>query len=156
MPRTSARTSDLPRFAPCHIPRRLSHRDEKQLRRSLSTSSTEREPETDLEAKSHTTRNRGINSFRAHLFDFITKVIGTVCALVFGIWAPLSYQLQKVGNEGNDAAQEEVKKLRGEVKNLGEQVRLMGILRAVEVCGQERGKVSFVHDAGRIVANGVI
>jgi hypothetical protein len=42
-----------------------------------------------------------LESLAEHLFDWTLRIIGAVCAVLFGIWAPLSYQLQKSGNESN-------------------------------------------------------
>jgi hypothetical protein len=50
-----------------------------------------------------------------HLSDWTLRIVSAVCALLFGIWAPLSYQLQKRGNKSND---EEIIKLLEEVKSL--------------------------------------
>jgi hypothetical protein len=83
---------------------------------------------------SYTTK---LESLGEHLFDWTIRIIGAVCAVLFGIWAPLSYQLQKSGNESND---EEMSRLAKEVKNLNEQMRTMGMLRAFELCEKEDRK----------------
>jgi hypothetical protein len=37
-----------------------------------------------------------------HLFDWALRITGAACAPLFGVWAPLSYQLQKSGNKSDD------------------------------------------------------
>jgi hypothetical protein len=78
-----------------------------------------------------------LESLAEHLSDWTLRIIGAVCAVLFGIWAPLSYQLQKSGNESND---EETSRLTKEVKSLNEQMRTMGMLRAFELCEKEDRK----------------
>jgi hypothetical protein len=72
--------------------------------------------------------------------DWSLKVIGAGCALIFGVWAPMAYQLQREGNAGDDAAQQDIKELREEVAELSAQMRMLGMLRAWEVCqGDDKG-----------------
>src|SRR6187549_3486716 len=40
--------------------------------------------------------------------DWALKVLGVASAILFGIWAPISYQATKSGNSDNDASQSEL------------------------------------------------
>ncbi|KAF2818704.1 hypothetical protein CC86DRAFT_413597 [Ophiobolus disseminans] len=71
------------------------------------------------------------------ILDNTLRLIGATCAVLFGIWAPLSYWLQKESNRDNDVAQERLKK---EVEGLRNDIMLLGVLRAFEYCDVESRK----------------
>jgi hypothetical protein len=91
---------------------------------------------------SHTRDVRSQHVAAENLLDRVLRIIGAACALLFGIWAPLSYQLQKDGNKGNDAAQEELIRLKKEVEGLSRELRLMGMLRVVDLCETKKVQLS--------------
>jgi hypothetical protein len=71
------------------------------------------------------------NNRAEYILDWALKLVCATCAVLFGIWAPVSYQLQKDGNKSNDVAQED---LRREVSALNAQLKLLGALTAIKIC----------------------
>jgi hypothetical protein len=126
MPRKPAcQALELPRFHPQPPPVQT---------RNLHTDSDTLWTRTN--SKEIPSRSRAIQSQHVHenVLDLALRTIGAVCALLFGIWAPLSYQLQKDGNKGNDAAQEELVRLRKEVEVMNRQMKWTGLLKILEIC----------------------
>lgn len=73
-----------------------------------------------------------------YFIDWALKILGAFSAIVFGVWAPVSYHLQVLGNKSSDEAQD---KLVAKIEDLVREVRA---LRAAEVCKGDDGKVSDV------------
>jgi hypothetical protein len=126
---SSCRGAELPRF---HL--QSPPQSAKYLRAELDTLSRG----TDSNGLTPHTRDVRSQHVAENLLDRALRIIGAACALLFGIWAPLSYQLQKNGNKGNDAAQEELIRLRKEVEGLSREMRLMGMLRVVDLCENKK------------------
>ncbi|KAF1960462.1 hypothetical protein CC80DRAFT_489596 [Byssothecium circinans] len=129
MPRKAARRSfDLPQFhstAPPTPPESI-----KDFRTDTITTLVN---ETDKLPP----RTSSLSSPSERLLDRLLRLIGAVCAITFGIWAPLSYKLQKDGNKSNDAAQDDLRK---EVKGLRAEMRLLSALKAFELCSDASHK----------------
>jgi hypothetical protein len=129
MSRTIVRKAcELPRFHTRDRPKSFDH-DTNMLHRAQAYSDREHDSE-----QPHYVILQRADSMLERSMDWSLKVIGAGCAVIFGIWAPLAYQLQKEGNAGDDAAQQEIKELRDEVAELSAQMRMLGMLRAWEVC----------------------
>ncbi|KAF2476746.1 uncharacterized protein BDR25DRAFT_339645 [Lindgomyces ingoldianus] len=82
-----------------------------------------------------------------HFIDWAIKVVGVAAAVLFGIWAPVSYRAQMSGNASNDDAQErlvdQMEKLAGEVERLGRKMEEVAALRGWEFCeAKGRGSLS--------------
>jgi hypothetical protein len=126
MPRKSSRRSfDLPHFnstAPPTPPESI---------KDFRTDSNITLVDDDKSSTSPVTCTHRISSLPSYLLDWTLKLIGAACAIVFGVWAPLSYKLQKDGNKGNDKAQEDLKR---EIEALGIQLKLLASLKAYEFC----------------------
>ncbi|KAH7402909.1 hypothetical protein BKA66DRAFT_604424 [Pyrenochaeta sp. MPI-SDFR-AT-0127] len=103
--------------------------------RSLCTDSEASFSGPDDESK--VTLTYRLESLAEHLFDWTLRITGAVCAILFGVWAPLSYQLQKSGNQSND---EETRRLAKEVERLSMQVQMISTLRVFEFCDAENRK----------------
>jgi hypothetical protein len=123
------RSFDLPQFNPTAPP--TPPESVKGFR--TDTDITLAEDDRNDASKPRSTCTYRLESPTEYLLDWTLKFIGATCAILFGIWAPLAYRLQSEGNKGND---EEMKKLRAEV-------RALGVLRAYEFCEY---RVSFVRD----------
>lgn len=78
-------------------------------------------------------------------FDWILKVLAVTSAILFGIWAPISYRLQDLGNKTNDDAQErllqKVDIMGKEINSLKTQMNELAMLRAYELCTSDAGQV---------------
>jgi hypothetical protein len=134
MSRTTVRKAcELPRFHTRDRSKSHDH-DTDMLRRIQVCSDRERDSE-----QPHYFIVQRADSMLERSVDWSLKVIGALCALIFGVWAPLAYQLQREGNAGDDAAQQDTKELKEEVASLSAQLRMLGMLRAWEVCqGDEK------------------
>lgn len=79
------------------------------------------------------------------VFQWALKIMGVASAIVFGVWAPISYRLQQDGNKSNDQAQEKlvarVLDLIERVEDVERALRDISRLKAVEVCGSDQHKV---------------
>lgn len=62
------------------------------------------------------------------LLDWSLKIIGLAAAIVFGIWAPISYSLTAQGNRQNDASQAD---LQSQLEDVSEQASSASSLQAV-------------------------
>jgi hypothetical protein len=73
--------------------------------------------------------------------DWILKVAGVAAAILFGIWAPVSYNAQSSGNASNDQSQarliSKVDRLADEIETLQGVMEGIGALRAWEHCDNE-------------------
>ena len=78
--------------------------------------------------------------------DWILKVLGVASAILFGIWAPVSYRLQNVGNKSSDDAQaqfmQKMERMRREIEELKGNMNSLAVLRAWEFCADEERTVS--------------
>lgn len=84
--------------------------------------------------------------------DWLLKVLAVASAILFGIWAPISYRLQDLGNKSNDEAQDKlVAKLETmgkEIEGMKAQLNGLAILRALEFCTNSERKVCRLHFGG--------
>ncbi|OAL52735.1 hypothetical protein IQ07DRAFT_585852 [Pyrenochaeta sp. DS3sAY3a] len=76
--------------------------------------------------------------------DWLLKVLAVASAILFGIWAPISYRLQDLGNKSNDEAQDKlVAKLESmgkEIEGMKAQLNGLAILRALDFCTNSERK----------------
>lgn len=74
-------------------------------------------------------------------FDWVLKIVGVAAAILFGIWAPVSYNAQSSGNASNDQSQttliSKVDRLADEIESLQGVIEGLGALRAYEFCNTE-------------------
>lgn len=115
------------------------------------------EPHVSHAASSHT---GSVTASKTHLLserndfilDWALKILGVASAILFGIWAPISYKITADGNAGNDEAQaslmSEISSMRDEAKTAAsalqsavsalskvqDQLNNIGLLRAWEFC----------------------
>ncbi|KAF2192134.1 hypothetical protein K469DRAFT_306179 [Zopfia rhizophila CBS 207.26] len=75
------------------------------------------------------------------LLDWTLKILGVVSAILFGIWAPVSYRATTNGNLSNDEAQDQViarlEYIAQEMQDLKKRMNSFGGLRAWEFCEAE-------------------
>ena len=85
-------------------------------------------------------------SAREYALDWAVKCLGVLTAVLFGIWAPVSYHAQTTGNASQDIAQnqlvDKVERLGEEIESLKERVSWEGVLRAWEYCEGHSQSVS--------------
>lgn len=65
-----------------------------------------------------------------------------MCAVLFGVWAPLCYYLQTSENHSNDELTDEVKKLNREVDEQRREINGLGLLRGREFYEREERPMS--------------
>jgi hypothetical protein len=93
------------------------------------------------------------------ILDWALKILGVATAILFGIWAPISYKITADGNAGNDEAQASlmsaISSMRDEAKTAAfaqrsaatalskvqNQLANIGLLRAYEICLGESAAV---------------
>lgn len=93
------------------------------------------------------------------LLDWTMKILGVASAVLFGIWAPISYKVTADGNAGNDDAQKslmsEISEIRrgaatlaaaqqsanSAIAKLQDQLDNIGLLRAWEFCSDKTAAV---------------
>lgn len=73
-------------------------------------------------------------------------MLAVLSAILFGIWAPVSYRLQDLGNKSNDVSQtqlmQKIERMGSEVEGLKRQMERVALLRAWEFCmGEERERL---------------
>ncbi|KAJ4383997.1 hypothetical protein N0V86_000841 [Didymella sp. IMI 355093] len=86
------------------------------------------------------------------ILDWALKILGVAAAILFGIWAPISYKITADGNAGNDEAQASlmsaISSMRDEARTAAfaqrsavtalskvqDQLANIGLLRAYEIC----------------------
>ena len=95
------------------------------------------------------------------IFQWALKIIGVASAIVFGVWAPISYRLQQDGNRSNDETQEvlisRMTDLIERVDDLERSLREIGKLKAMEVCSNDEHKVRLQINAHIVLClNGLI
>jgi hypothetical protein len=77
--------------------------------------------------------------------DWLLKVLAVASAILFGIWAPISYRLQDAGNKNSDEAQDrlmkKIDKLGEEMGELKRDMSGLAALRAFEFCTGEKRQV---------------
>ncbi|KAH7402905.1 hypothetical protein BKA66DRAFT_436291 [Pyrenochaeta sp. MPI-SDFR-AT-0127] len=77
-------------------------------------------------------------------FDWVLKVLAVTSAILFGIWAPISYRLQDLGNRSNDDVQErlvrKIDTMAKEIEGLKTQMNGLAMLRAYEFCRGDGGQ----------------
>ena len=106
--------------------------------RSLSTCSSD---DTRVDLEPQAPRKRTCSCHLDHVFQWALKILGVAAAIVFGVWAPVSYRLQAEGNRSGD---ESMAKLVGAVGELVRRVEGLEKWRALEVCGGEGFRVSYI------------
>jgi hypothetical protein len=83
--------------------------------------------------------------------DWILKILALASAILFGIWAPVSYRLQDSGNKSSDEAQDrlmrKIDKLGEEMEDLKRQMSGLAALRALEFCDGDERKVRLSFEA---------
>lgn len=89
------------------------------------------------------------------ILHWTLKFLGVTSAVLFGVWAPISYRLQVAGNKSNDDAQdkllERVEELVRRVEGVEEALGALGRLRALEFCDTEGRKVSSIERLAKTV-----
>lgn len=94
-----------------------------------------------------------LTSTREYMLDWALKVLGILSAILFGIWAPVSYRAQTSGNASNDDAQAylntKIDTLNDKVQELGEDldelrrvVEFDTRLKVWQFCDQKERRVS--------------
>jgi hypothetical protein len=113
---------------------------------SVSTSIFEDPKQADI-SRTVTCTSSHVQSPREYLLDWIIKFLGIATAILFGIWAPVSYSAQVDGNKNDDEAQarlvERVEELVDEIKGLKSKMDFDGALRAWEFCDREERRVGW-------------
>jgi hypothetical protein len=83
-----------------------------------------------------------------HLADWVLKAMGVASAILFGIWAPVSYRLQDTSNKSSDESQKrlitKIDRLGEEMEDLKHQMYGLAVLRALEFCAAEERKVRYL------------
>lgn len=89
-----------------------------------------------------------ILSTKEYFLDWAFKFLGIIATIIFGIYAPVSYNAQTNGNASNDEAQaklvEKMDSLREDVEYLKMQEDVVGALKAWEFCEKHAKMVSTI------------
>ena len=86
--------------------------------------------------------DRGKPPRRECLLDWAVKLFGVAAAVLFGIWAPLSYGSDNVFQEQQTAR---LKELIHAIEALEQRMEYEGALRAYEICENAERSVSSTH-----------
>ena len=109
-----------------------------QMVKSVTMESTDSRQSDDIPPVERTlTCQSRIVSPTEFMFDWILKVVAVLSAILFGIWAPVSYRLQDSGNKSSDEAQDrlvqKMDKMGQEIEGLKAQMNSLAVLRGMGV-----------------------
>lgn len=74
------------------------------------------QPDTPSLSPSEPPKPHLISHQKDFFLDWTLKILGVACAILFGIWAPISFKLTSDGNKENDASQKAVFSQLGDIR----------------------------------------
>ncbi|ORY10668.1 hypothetical protein BCR34DRAFT_345467 [Clohesyomyces aquaticus] len=77
------------------------------------------------------------------MLDWAFKILGVASAILFGVWAPISYQATKSGNADNDEAQKELSRRMAALNSQGQAASMLQASAATALASLQRNVGSF-------------